>query len=76
MEFFTAFYIEYTLRDMEVQSYLILPSYAACQVAIRAEKTINDMFDPNMSDAKNLNLYCVETDKLSKSIRPKLPPSN
>jgi hypothetical protein len=71
MEFFTAFYIEYTVRDMDIQSYILLPSYEACQVFIRDNEDMDDYMHADGSVDK----WCIRTDKLSQSIRPKLRPN-
>jgi len=66
MEFFTALWIEYTVRGIDIETYLILPTYEACQIAIRANEPL--------SNELNADLYCIDTGKISKSIRPKLRP--
>ena len=71
MEFFTAFYIEYTVRNMDIQTYILLPSYEACQVMIRD----NEDMDDYMIDEGYVDKWCIRTEKLSASIRPKLRPS-
>jgi hypothetical protein len=70
MEFFTAFYIEYAVRGMDIQTYILLPSYEACQVFIRD----NEDMDEYMSADGDVDMYCRQTPYLSKSIRPKLRP--
>ena len=70
IEFFTAFYIEYTFRGREIQSYLILPTYEACQVMIRDNE---DMSEYMFADG-DVNMWCLDTGVMSKSIRPKLRP--
>ena len=70
MEFFTAFYIEYAVRGMDIQSYILLPSYEACQVMIRD----NEDMDQYMHADGSVDKWCIRTDKLSASIRPKLRP--
>ena len=70
MEFFTAFYIEYAVRGMDIQSYILLPSYEACQVFIRD----NENMDDYMTTDGSVDKWCIRTDKLSASIRPKLRP--
>ena len=70
MEFFTAFYIEYTVRDMDIQTYILLPSYEACQVFIRD----NEDMDDYMKADGSVDKWCIRTDKLSQSIRPVLRP--
>ena len=70
MEFFTAFYIEYAIRGMDIQTYILLPSYEACQVFIRDNE---DMAEYMYADG-DVDMYCRQTPYLSKSIRPKLRP--
>ena len=71
MEFFTAFYIEYAVRGMDIQSYILLPSYEACQVMIRD----NEDMEKYMFADGDVNMWCIRTDKLSQSMRPKLRPN-
>ena len=71
MEFFTALYIEYAIRGRQIETYLILPSYEACQIAIRDNE---DMYQYFGADG-DVNMWCIKTDKLSQSIRPKLRPN-
>ena len=68
MEFFTLLYIEYALRGIDIETYLILPDYEACQIAIRDNE---DMYKYFKADS-NVDMYCIRTDTLSRSIRPKL----
>jgi hypothetical protein len=70
MEFFTAFYIEYAIRGMDIQTYILLPSSEACQVFIRDNE---DMAEYMYADG-DVDMYCRPTPYLSKSIRPKLRP--
>ena len=70
MEFFTAFYIEYAIRGMDIQTYILLPSYEACQVFIRD----NEDMDKYMFAEGDVDKWCIRTEKLSASIRPKLRP--
>ena len=72
MEFFTAFYIEYAVRGMDIQTYILLPSYEACQVMIRDNE---DMAEYMFADS-SVDMWCIQTDKLSSSIRPKLRPKS
>ena len=71
MEFFTALYIEYAIRGRQIETYLILPSYEACQIAIRDNE---DMYQYFGADG-DVNMWCIRTDKLSQSMRPKLRPN-
>ncbi len=68
MEFFTALFITYTLRGIEVESYLILPDYEACQIAIRDNE---DMYKYFHADS-DVDMWCIPMNKMSRSIRPKL----
>ena len=70
MEWFTALYIEYAIKGRQIESYLILPSYEACQIAIRDNE---DMYQYFGADG-DVNMWCIKTDKLSQSIRPVLRP--
>ena len=70
MEFFTAFYIEYTVRGMDIQSYILLPSYEACQVMIRDNE---DMSEYMFADG-DVDMWCLDTGVIAKSIRPQLRP--
>ena len=72
MEFFTALWIEYSLRGIDVETYLILPDYEACQIAIRDNE---DMYKYFYADS-DVNMWCIPRKKLSRSIRPKLRPES
>ncbi len=71
MEFFTALYIEYAIKGRQIETYLILPSYEACQIAIRDNEDMHQYF---FADG-DVNMWCIKTDKLSQSMRPKLRPN-
>ena len=71
MEFFTALFIEYAIKGRQVETYLILPSYEACQIAIRDNEDMHQYFGAD----GDVNMWCIKTDKLSQSIRPKLRPN-
>ena len=70
MEFFTAFYIEYVVRGMDIQSYILLPSYEACQIMIRDNE---DMAEYMFADG-DVDMWCLDTGVIAKSIRPQLRP--
>ena len=70
MEFFTALFIEYSLRGIDIKTYLVLPDYEACQIAIRDNE---DMYKYFYADG-DVNMWCVRTDTLSRSIKPVLRP--
>ena len=71
MEFFTAFYIQYAISGKDIQSYILLPSYEACQVMIRD----NEDMDKYMYADSDVNMWCIKTGTLSKSIKPMLRPT-
>ena len=71
MEFFTALYIEYTLRGIDIQTYLVLPDYEACQIAIRDNENMSEYFNAD----SDVNMWCIEGETLSRSIRPVLRPT-
>ena len=71
MEFFTALYIEYTLRGIDIETYLILPDYEACQIAIRDNEDMGVYFNVD----SDVNMWCIRTNTLSRSIKPKLRPN-
>ena len=71
MEWFTALYIEYTLRGIDIETYLILPDYEACQIAIRDNEDMYQYFNAD----SDVDMYCIRTNTLSRSIKPKLRPS-
>ena len=71
MEFFTALFIEYAIKGRQVETYLILPSYEACQIAIRDNEDMHQYFGAD----GDVNMWCIKTDKLSQSMRPKLRPN-
>ncbi len=71
MEFFTALYIEYSLRGIDIETYLILPDYEACQIAIRDNEDMYKYFNAD----SDVDMYCIRTNTLSRSIKPKLRPS-
>jgi hypothetical protein len=72
MEFFTALYIEYAIRGREIETYLILPSHEACQIAIRDNEHMYTYF---FADG-DVNMWCLDTGVISESIRPVLRPKS
>lgn len=70
MEYFFALFIEYTIMGKHIETYLILPSKEACQIAIRNNE---DMYQYFGADG-DVNMWCLETGVLSQSIRPVLRP--
>ena len=72
MEYFFALYIEYTIKGRDIETFLIVPSKEACQIAIRDNE---DMYQYFYADG-DVNMWCLETGVMSKSIRPMLRPDN
>ena len=70
MEFFTVLFIEYSLRDIDIETYLILPDYEACQIAIRDNENMYKYFYAD----SDVDMYCIQTEKMSRSIKPVLRP--
>ena len=72
MEWFMALYIEYTIMGRDIETFLILPSHEACQIAIRDNEGMELYF---YADG-DVNMWCLETGVMSRSIRPKLRPKS
>ena len=72
MEYFFAFYMEYTVMGRDIQTYILLPSKEACQVFIRDNEDMAEY----MSADGDVDMYCRTTGVLSRSIRPKLRPTD
>lgn len=70
MEYFFALFIEYTIMGRHIETYLILPSKEACQIAIRDNEDMHLYFGAD----GDVNMWCLETGVLSQSIRPVLRP--
>ena len=66
METFYIFLISYTLQGHPVERTWILENSEQCQIAIRANEPV--------STALNADLFCIDTGRLSTSIKPKLRP--
>jgi hypothetical protein len=72
MEYFFALYIEYTIKGRDIETFLIVPSQEACQIAIRDNE---DMYKYFYADG-DVNMWCLETGVMSQSIRPMLRPTS
>ena len=72
MEYFFALYIEYTIKGRDIETFLIVPSREACQIAIRNNE---DMYQYFGADG-DVNMWCLETGVMSQSIKPVLRPDN
>jgi hypothetical protein len=71
VEFFYAFYIEYTFNGRDIQTYMTLPTSEACQIMIRD----NENMDQYLNADGDVNMWCLTTGVMSESIRPKLRPT-
>ena len=72
MQYFFALYIEYTIKGRDIETFLIVPSQEACQIAIRDNE---DMYKYFYADG-DVNMWCLETGVMSQSIRPRLRPTD
>jgi hypothetical protein len=70
MEYFFALYIEYTVMGRDIETFLIVPNKDACQVAIRDNENMYKYFGAD----GDVNMWCLETGVMSKSIKPVLRP--
>lgn len=70
MEFFTVFYLEYAINGREITTYITLPDREACQIFIRDNE---DMQKYMFADG-DVNMWCLDTNVISRSIKPKLRP--
>jgi len=70
IEFFTVFYLEYTYQGRDIKTYITLPNSEACQIFIRDNE---DMSEYMFADG-DVNMWCLDTGVMSRSIRPKLRP--
>ena len=68
MTFFYALVINYALQGTPLQTQMYFESSKACTDALRAAEAL--------SDTLSADLMCINTGKLSGSIRPKLRPQN
>jgi hypothetical protein len=71
MEFFYALMVTYTLRGIDIETYLFLPDREACQIAIRDNEDMYQYFNAD----SDVDMYCIRTNTLSRSIKPKLRPT-
>ena len=72
MEYFFALYIAYTMQGRDVETFLIVPSQEACQIAIRDNENMYEYFGAD----GDVNMWCLETGVMSQSIKPVLRPDN
>ena len=68
MEYFFALYVEYAIQGRDIQTYILLPSSEACQIAIRTNEDMSEYFNAD----GDVNMWCLETGVMSRSIRPVL----
>jgi hypothetical protein len=67
METFYILLFSYSIQGHPIERTLLLENSEQCQIAIRANEPI--------ATAMGIDLYCIDTGRISKSIRPKLRPS-
>lgn len=67
METFYIFLISYTLKGHPIERTILLENSEQCQIAIRANEPL--------SDSLGADMFCLDTGRISKSIRPRLRPS-
>lgn len=68
METFYILLFSYSIQGHPIERTLLLENSEQCQIAIRANEPL--------SDALGADLFCIDTGKISKSIRPKLRPKS
>ena len=66
METFYVLLFSYTLQGYPVERTVLLESAAQCNTAIRANEEVAAML--------GADLFCIDTGRISKSIRPRLRP--
>ena len=66
METFYVLLFSYTLQGYPVERTLLLESSEQCNTAIRANEGVAEML--------GADLFCIDTGRISKSIRPRLRP--
>ena len=67
METFYIFLFSYSIQGYPIERTLLLETKAQCQIAIRANEPL--------SNELNADLFCIDTKRISISLRPKLRPS-
>lgn len=68
METFYIFLISYSIQGHPIERTLLLENKDQCQIAIRANEPL--------LDALGADLFCIDTGRISRSIRPKLRPQS
>jgi len=68
METFYIFLISYSLQGHPIERTLILENSEQCQIAIRANEPL--------SNSLGADMFCLDTGRISKSIRPRLKPQS
>ena len=66
METFYIFLISYSIQGHPIERTILLETNNQCQIAIRANEPL--------SDALGADMYCIDTGRISRSIRPRLRP--
>ena len=68
METFYIFLFSYSIQGHPIERTLLLENSEQCQIAIRANEPL--------STALGADLFCIDTGRISKSIRPRLRPES
>jgi len=66
MQFFYIFIFSYAIQGHPIERTLLLETSEQCQVAIRSNEQLAEML--------GADLFCVNTGRISQSIRPQLRP--
>lgn len=68
MQTFYILLFSYSIQGHPIERTLLLENSGQCQIAIRANEPL--------SDALGADLFCIDTGRISNSIRPKLRPES
>ena len=68
MQTFYILLFSYSIQGHPIERTLLLENSDQCQIAIRANEPL--------SDALGADLFCIDTGRISNSIRPKLRPES
>jgi len=68
METFYILLFSYSIQGHPIERTLLLETSEQCQIAIRANEPL--------SDALGADLFCIDTGRISQSIKPRLRPES
>jgi len=68
MKTFYILLFSYSIQGHPIERTLLLETSEQCQIAIRVNEPL--------SDALGADLFCIDTGRISKSIRPRLRPES